>query len=90
MTHGNSSNTTRKFPCASDRDAVIRATMLEVYAALQEKGYDPISQIVGFILSEDPAYITSHNGARGKISKIDRDELLDALARFYFSSANKQ
>ena len=88
MPHAESTNT-RKFPCASDRDAVIRSTMLEVYAALEEKGYDPISQIVGFILSEDPAYITSHNGARGKISKIDRDELLDALARFSFSSSDK-
>lgn len=86
MANNNSSNATRKFPSASDRDAAIRATMLDVYSALQEKGYDPISQIVGFILSEDPAYITSHNGARGKISKFDRDELLDALARFYFSS----
>ena len=85
MNH-NFSDSTKKFPCASDRDVVIRNVMLDVYKALEEKGYDPISQIVGFILSEDPAYITGHNGARGKISKFDRDELLDALTRFYFSS----
>ncbi len=77
---------TRKFPAASDRDVVIRRTLLQVYEALYEKGYDPISQLVGYILSEDPTYITNHNKARSLITKIDRDELLDALTRFYFSS----
>ncbi len=81
---------TRTFPAASDRDAVIRRTLLSVYAALNEKGYDPVSQIVGYILSEDPTYITNHNKARSLITKIDRDELLDALTRFYFSSTDGQ
>jgi len=81
---------TRTFPAASDRDAVIRRTLLAVYAALNEKGYDPVSQIVGYILSEDPTYITNHNKARSLITKIDRDELLDALTRFYFSSTDGQ
>ena len=76
---------TRTFPPASDRDATIREILFAVYTALEDKGYNPVSQIVGYILSEDPAYITSHRGARGLISDIDRDELLDALARFYFS-----
>jgi len=83
------SNATRKFPPANERDILIRNTMTTVYDALAEKGYDPVGQIVGFILSEDPSYITSHNGARAMISKFDRDELLDALTRFYFSSNKK-
>ncbi len=80
---------TRKFPSASDRDATIREILFAVYTALEEKGYNPVSQIVGYILSEDPAYITSHRNARGLIAKLDRDELLDALARFYFSELSE-
>ena len=51
--------------------------------ALKEKGYDPINQIVGYILSEDPTYITNHNGARTLICKLDRDEMLQALVKNY-------
>jgi uncharacterized protein (UPF0297 family) len=76
---------TRKFPSASDRDATIREILFAVYTALEEKGYNPVSQIVGYIISEDPTYITSHRNARGLISKLDRDEILDALSRYYFS-----
>ena len=54
-----------------------------VYDALKEKGYNPISQIVGYLLSEDPTYITTHNNARSLIRKIDRDELLKAMVRTY-------
>ncbi len=54
-----------------------------VYRALEEKGYNPINQIVGYILSEDPTYITNHNNARTLIRKIDRDELLQVLVRRY-------
>ena len=54
-----------------------------VYGALVEKGYDPISQIVGYILSGDPAYITSHKNARALIRKLDRDELVEVLVRSY-------
>ena len=57
--------------------------MQQVYDALKEKGYNPISQIVGYILSEDPTYITTHNNARSLIRKIDRDELLKAMVRTY-------
>ena len=57
--------------------------MTTVYNALQEKGYNPINQIVGYILSEDPTYITTHNNARSLIRKIDRDELLQALLKSY-------
>ncbi len=58
-------------------------TLKTVYDALYEKGYDPINQIVGYILSEDPTYITNHNGARALIRKLDRDELLNALLKCY-------
>jgi len=54
-----------------------------VYQALKEKGYNPINQIVGYIMSGDPSYITSHNGARILIRKIERDELLEELVRYY-------
>ena len=57
--------------------------LAEVYDALKEKGYNPINQIVGYILSEDPTYITNHNNARTLIRKIDRDELLQVLVRHY-------
>ncbi|MCI8912797.1 MAG: IreB family regulatory phosphoprotein, partial [Lawsonibacter sp.] len=53
--------------------------------ALQEKGYNPINQIVGYILSEDPTYITNHNNARALIRKADRDELLQTLVRYYLT-----
>ena len=63
---------------------------IDVLATLKEKGYNPINQMVGYILSEDPTYITSHRNARGLISKLDRDELLDALAKFYFTDIIKK
>lgn len=58
-------------------------TLRSVYDALVEKGYNPVNQIVGYILSEDPTYITNHNGARALIRRIDRDELLNELVRCY-------
>ena len=58
-------------------------TMIFSYKALEEKGYHPINQIVGYILSEDPTYITTHNNARSLIRKIDRDDLLEVLLKSY-------
>lgn len=60
-----------------------RKIMLSVYEALREKGYNPINQIVGYLLSEDPTYITTHNNARNLIRKLDRDELMQALVKSY-------
>ncbi len=60
-----------------------REVILRVYDALKEKGYNPISQIVGYIMSGDPTYITSHNSARSLIRKLERDELLEELVREY-------
>ena len=74
---------TRKFQVVQDRNEEMRATLMAVYDALKEKGYNPINQIVGYILSEDPTYITTHNNARSLIRKIDRDELLQELVKSY-------
>ena len=74
---------TRKFNAAEDKDEQIPHILASVYEALKEKGYDPINQIVGYILSEDPTYITNHKSARTLICKIDRDELLQVLVRHY-------
>ena len=74
---------TMTFSFNNNRDDDIKAILTTVYIALQEKGYNPINQIVGYILSEDPTYITTHNNARSLIRKIDRDELLQALLKSY-------
>lgn len=74
---------TRKFRLSDERDLEIKSILNTVYQALQEKGYNPINQIVGYILSEDPTYITNHNGARALIRKVDRDELLQTLVKYY-------
>ena len=60
-----------------------REIIQQVYEALEEKGYNPINQIVGYILSEDPTYITNYNNARGLIRRVDRDTLLSELVRSY-------
>ena len=76
---------TRKFDFVGDQDGEIHRIMLLVYQALEEKGYNPINQIVGYILSEDPTYITNHNQARTLIRKVDRDELLQTLVKYYLT-----
>ena len=74
---------TRKFNIVEDKDEQILQILRSVYEALKEKGYDPINQIVGYILSEDPTYITNYKSARTLICKVDRDELLQALVKHY-------
>ena len=74
---------TRKFSVSIDKDHEIRMILSSVYNSLQEKGYNPINQIVGYILSEDPTYITNHNNARTLIRQLDRDELLQVLLKSY-------
>ena len=76
---------TRKFKIYDDADLEMKQILTAVYDALREKGYNPINQIVGYILSEDPTYITNHNNARTLIRKLDRDELLQELVRNYLS-----
>ena len=74
---------TRKFSIVDDKDVEIYNILTTVYQALEEKGNNPINQIVGYILSEDPTYITNHMGARTLIRKLDRDELLQVLVKKY-------
>ena len=77
------SNNTITFSMEEVREADMKRILTLVYDALKEKGYNPISQIVGYILSEDLTYITTHNNARSLIRRIDRDELLKAMVRSY-------
>jgi len=74
---------TRQFTLTQNSPDEMKQVMTSVYEALVEKGYNPINQIVGYILSEDPTYITTHNNARSLIRRIDRDELLQVLVRNY-------
>jgi len=67
-----------------------REILLSVYAALKERGYNPINQMVGYLLSGDPAYITSHNNARSMIRRLERDELLEELVKTYLESNLKE
>ena len=71
------------FSIESDKERQNRRILGEVYAALLEKGYNPVNQLVGYILSEDPTYITNYNNARSLICRLDRDELLQELVRHY-------
>ena len=74
---------TIKFTVPADNSDEMKRILTEVYRSLTEKGYNPINQIVGYLLSEDPTYITNHNNARSLICKLDRDELLQELVRLY-------
>ena len=74
---------TIKFHVIEDPNREMKRVLTSVYCSLSEKGYNPINQIVGYLLSEDPTYITNHNGARTEITKIDRDELMQELVRNY-------
>ncbi|MBP3413451.1 MAG: IreB family regulatory phosphoprotein [Oscillospiraceae bacterium] len=74
---------TIKFSTVEDNTEEMKQVLTQVYRSLTEKGYNPINQIVGYILSEDPTYITNHNNARSLICKLDRDELLQELVRHY-------
>lgn len=74
---------TQKFTVPNDDRENMRRILRTVYEALTEKGYNPINQIVGYLLTEDPTYITNYNNARSMICKIDRDELMQALVREY-------
>ena len=77
---------TMTFSIDDQTEQEIRRILITVYDALKEKGYNPINQIVGYILSEDPTYITTHNNARNLIRRIDRDVLLQSLVRYYLTA----
>lgn len=73
------------FSISDNRDESIKAILTSVYKSLEQKGYNPINQMVGYILSEDPTYITTYNNARSLIVKIDRDDLLEILLKNYLN-----
>lgn len=76
---------TMTFSVRDQKEEEMKKILTTVYDALRQKGYNPINQIVGYILSEDPTYITTHNNARSLIRHVDRDELLQAMVRHYLS-----
>lgn len=77
---------TMTFSIGDQTEQEIRKILITVYDSLKEKGYNPINQIVGYILSEDPTYITTHNNARNLIRRIDRDTLLQSLVKYYLTA----
>lgn len=79
---------TMKFRLEKESSDTPRDIFLKVFQALREKGYDPINQLVGYFISGDPTYITSHNNARVLIRRLERDELLEELVRFYMEKNN--
>ena len=79
---------TQYFRVQAEPETGVKIILSTVYEALTEKGYDPVNQIVGYIMSGDPTYITSHKGARSLIMKIDRDELVEELLREYIRTKN--
>lgn len=81
----NSFEETMMFQVKAEDYSEVKDVLQKVYDALKEKGYNPINQIVGYLLSGDPAYITSHNNARSMIRKIERDELVEELVKKYLN-----
>ncbi len=77
---------TIQFSINEEKEPEMKRILTAVYDALQEKGYNPINQIVGYILSEDPTYITTHKNARSLIRRLDRDELLEELVKSYLGA----
>ena len=71
------------FSLAQKKEEEIRSALIHIYTALREKGYNPINQIVGYLLSEDPTYITTHNNARSIMSRLDRDDILQSMVKVY-------
>ncbi len=80
---------TMLFTPIDDEGKEMRVILTDVYHSLEEKGYSPLNQLIGYILSGDPTYITSHNGARKLIHQIDRDELLEELLSYYLKDVIK-
>jgi uncharacterized protein (UPF0297 family) len=79
-------NNTQYFKVQKDTEMMVREVIHSVYLALTEKGYNPVNQIVGYIMSGDPTYITSHKGARSLVMKVERDEIIEELLRFYIDN----
>lgn len=87
--NGNQMNNTQYFKTVSDTKLEVKQVLEDVYKALMEKGYNPVNQIVGYIMSGDPTYITSHNNARSMIMKVERDELIEEALTYYINNKLK-
>ena len=74
---------TMQFDLSKNKEALTKAILSEVYNSIQEKGYNPINQLVGYIISGDPTYITNYNGARALVRKLERDEILEEVLKSY-------
>lgn len=81
-------NETMMFKVDKEKDNEAKEILVSVYSALKEKGYNPINQMVGYILSGDPTYITNYKNARSIIRRLERDELLEEVLKFYLESNN--
>lgn len=79
-------NNTQYFKVLKEQEIQVKDILASVYAALTEKGYNPVNQIVGYVMSGDPTYITSYKGARSLIMKVERDEILEELLENYINS----
>lgn len=82
-------NETTQFDFGLNNVNEVKEIIKSVLSALNEKGYNPVSQLIGYILSGDPTYITSHNNARSIIMQVERDELLEEILRYYLEDLNK-
>lgn len=76
-------NNTQYFKVQKETESSVSDIIRQVYTALTEKGYNPVNQIVGYVMSGDPTYITSHKGARSLIMKVERDEIIEELLLYY-------
>lgn len=83
---GNDFTSTRLFSTEEIKREVIRSNLITVSKALDERGYNPVHQIAGYLISNDPAYISSHKSARSIIQQIDRDEIIEELVKYYLES----
>ena len=82
-------NNTQFFHVVKEQEYDVASILKDVYEALTEKGYNPVNQIVGYIMSGDPTYITSHNNARSLIMKVERDELIEETVKYYINNKLK-
>jgi len=88
--NNNNFNETMKFEPPKENINEAKEILVTVYESLKEKGYNPINQMIGYILSGDPTYITSHNNARSLIRKLERDELIEELLKYYLENEDKE
>lgn len=82
-------DSTQYFKVEAEQEAGVDTILVAVYEALQEKGYDPVNQLVGYIMSGDPTYITSYNSARSLIMKVERDELVEEMLKEYVKNLSQ-